>query len=107
MFADRHVLRRATQVNPMTPPGSAPSFDRRFCYGSATESAVREAIAAEGDNGSYDMPYMRALLALLEANGHDVNDIRKELDRMASIVYASRDDVYLKAPVQGRGSGRS
>ena len=53
------------------------------------------------------MPYLRALLNLLEANGHDVNDIRKELDRMASIVYASRDDVYPKAPVQGRGSGRS
>ena len=82
-------------------------MERRFCYGLATEAAVREFIGEPGHSGMYDMPYLRALLNLLEANGHDVIEIRKELDRMASIVYASRDDVYPKAPVQGRGSGRS
>jgi hypothetical protein len=50
------------------------------------------------------MPYLRALLNLLEANGHDVNDIRKELDRMASIVYASRDAFYPKPRAKGRGA---
>jgi len=50
------------------------------------------------------MPYLRALLNLLEANGHDVNDIRKELDRMASIVYATRDAFYPEPRVQGRGA---
>ena len=77
-------------------------MERRFCYGLATEEAVREFIAARGDNGSYDMPYLRALLNLLEGNGHAVNDIRKELDRMASIVYASRDAFYPKPRAVGR-----
>jgi hypothetical protein len=94
-------------MDPLTPPDSAPPFERRFCYGMATETAVRESVAAQGDNGTYDMPYMRALLGLLEGNGHDVNDIRRELDRMASIVYASRDDLYPKAAALGRSSGRS
>ena len=88
----------------MAIPNSAPPGERRFCYGVATETAVRESVAEQGGNGSYDMPYLRALLNLLEANGHDVNDIRKELDRMASIVYATRDAFYPEPRVQGRGA---
>jgi len=88
----------------MAIPNSAPPIERRYCYGLATETAVREYVAEQGDNGSYDMPYLRALLNLLEANGHDVNDIRKELDRMASIVYATRDAFYPKPRVKGRAA---
>ena len=88
----------------IVPPESASAVERRFCYGMATEAAVREFVAEQGDNGSYDMPYLRALLNLLEANGHAVNDIRKELDRMASIVYASRDAFYPKPRAKGRGA---
>jgi hypothetical protein len=88
----------------MSPPDSASAVERRYCYGVATEEAVREFVAEQGDNGSYDMPYLRALLNLLEANGHAVNDIRKELDRVASIVYASRDAFYPKPRAVAHGA---
>jgi hypothetical protein len=93
-------------MNLIPPRELAYVVERRFCYGIATEAAVKECVATQGKNGAYDMPYLRALLGLLEANGHDVNDIRMELERMASIVYASRDAFYPGPPVLGRGAGR-
>lgn len=93
-------------MNPVSTPHSAPIVERRFCYGTATETAVREFIALQGDNGSYDMPYLRALLNLLEANGHEIIDIRKELDRVASIVYSCRDALYTEQRAYGRAAGR-
>ena len=99
-----YVTRQFNRMNPISPPDSASAVERRFCYGLATEAAVRDFIGEPGHSGMYDMPYLRALLNLLEANGHDVIEIRKELDRMASIVYASRDAFYPKPRAHVRGA---
>jgi hypothetical protein len=91
---------------PMTALNPAPAAATRLCYGMATATAVREFIAAQGDTGSFDVPHLRALLNLLEADGHQVGEIRKELDRVASIVYSCRDALYTAPRVLGRGAGR-